>query len=106
MALYYIAYAGTGKVSPSAANSFITGAEVAALYGLVGGEYTVGNEAGQVGTVMDSDHIHLKPRPDGRYRDIKLELGDNGTDVHWDRMVNPEKWRRENKDNAIDRNRT
>ncbi len=103
---YYITYAGTGKVSPSAADSFITGAEVAALYGLVGGEYTVGLESGQVGTAMDSDHIHLKPRPDGRYRDIKLELGDNGTDVHWDKMVNPKKWRRENKDRETFGNRS
>lgn len=99
----YIAYPGTGKVSPSAEPSYITGAEVAALYGLGADEYEVGIEEDQRGTSFDVDHIHLLPRPDGLYRNIKTELGDNGTPYHWDKMVNPEKWRKDNEDREIKR---
>jgi hypothetical protein len=94
--LSYIVYPGYGRTAPGEAESYIDTAELAALYGLDIADYEEGVEAGQTGTVYDSDHIHLLPRPDGRYRNIKTELGDNDTDVHYRKMVNPKKWRKNN----------
>lgn len=89
----YICYAGTGKAEPTGAVVSLTAAEVAALYGLAGGEYTVGTTGQEQGVNMDADHIHLSPRPDGKYRNIKTLLGDNGTDFHYDRPANWKKTR-------------
>lgn len=101
----YIVYPGYGLIAPGEEESYIEGAELASLYGLEVDEYEIGEEVGQTGTVYDADHIHLLPRPDGLYRNIKTELGDNGTDYHWDRMVNPDKFHRRNRDRDIDSNR-
>lgn len=101
----YIVYAGYGLVAPGEEQSYIEAAELASLYGLEVGDYEVGAEA-EVGTIYDANHIHLLPRPDGLYRNIKIELGDNGTDEHYRKMVNPRKWRRENRDNDLERYRS
>lgn len=93
----YVAHAGYGKTAPSASESYIDAAELAALYGLEPGEYEVGAKT-EVGTNFDADHIHLTPRPDGLYRSIKAELGDNGTDYHIDKMVGAKKFRERNID--------
>lgn len=104
--LSYIVYPGNGVTAPGEPVSYIDGPELAALYGLGIGDYEVGPEVGQPGTTFDVDHIHLLPRPDGRYRNIKVELGDNGTDEHYRKMVNPKKWRRDNTDYDTKRNRS
>ena len=98
----YIVYPGYGKSAPSEETSYIDGAELASLYGLGVDDYEIGPEA-QAGTIYDADHIHLLPRTDGLYRNIKTALGDNGTDSHYDKMVNPEKWRKDNEDHDIKR---
>lgn len=67
--LPYVAHPGNGKISPQSADEYIDAGTLAALYGLEPEEYETGVE-------IDSAHIHLFPRPDGKYRDIKLELGD------------------------------
>lgn len=90
----YIVYAGNGKTTPSGAVGYIDAGTLASLYGLSFGEYDVGPEVGQQGTAMDSDHIHLIPRPDGKYRNIKTELGDTGTSFFYDKPVGWKKKRR------------
>ena len=102
----YIVYAGYGKTAPGESESYIEAASLATLYGLSVSDYEVGSTTSENGTAFDSNHIHLRPRPDGLYRNIKTELGDNGTSVHYDKMVNYRKWRRENKDYEIERYRS
>lgn len=68
--LPYIVHEGYGKTSPQSPDEeFIDAGTLAALYGLEPGEYDVGVE-------VDALHIHLFPRPDGKYRNIKRLLGD------------------------------
>lgn len=102
----YIVYAGNGKTAPGEADSYIEAADLATLYGLSVSDYEVGDATTENGSAFDSDHIHLRPRPDGLYRNIKTELGDNGTSSHYDKMVNYDQWRRRNKEYDIERNRS
>lgn len=88
----YITYPGYGRLPGGSDVEYIDAATVAALYGLEVGEYEVGDASTEQGTVMDADHIHLSPRPDGKYRNIKTLLGDNGTSIHLDKPVN---WKRD-----------
>lgn len=67
--LPYVAHPGNGKISPQLPDEYIDAGTLAALYGLEPDEYTTGGQ-------VDAQHIHLFPRPDGKYRNIKLELGD------------------------------
>lgn len=68
--LPYVVHEGNGKISPQATDEeFIDAGTLAALYGLEPDEYTVGVE-------VDAFNIHLFPRPDGKYRNIKRLLGD------------------------------
>jgi hypothetical protein len=67
--LPYVTHPGEGKTSPQLPDEYIDAGTLAALYGLEPGEYETGIE-------VDAFHIHLFPRPDGKYRSIKLELGD------------------------------
>jgi hypothetical protein len=72
----------TGKyvMHPSGA---ITAAQLAALYGLSGGEYITGPIASNTWHL----YIHLYVREDGKYRNIKQELGDYDEALYWDKMV-------------------
>lgn len=97
MSKTYIVHAGDGKTSPGSASEYIEAAALASLYGLDSGDYEVGDPMDD-GATFGHEHIHLIPRVDGLYRNIKNELGDNGTDTHYREMVNPEKWKRENND--------
>lgn len=83
----YIVYAGSGRTTPGGAVEYIDAGTLASLYGLSPADYEVGPESGQRGTTMDSDHIHLIPRPDGKYLNIKVELGDTGIGYKLDRPV-------------------
>lgn len=68
---------------------------LAARYGLSPGEYDINlpqQETSQDGSFI---HIHLHPRTDGKYRNIKTLLGDNGTDIHYDKPVGWRKRQRE-----------
>lgn len=95
MATYKV-YPGYGKLTPSdAVESYIDAPALASLFGLGAFDYEVGSGPDVV------THINLRPRPDGLYRNIKTELGDNGTPYHIDKMVNPEKWKRDNYDYDI-----
>lgn len=75
----------TGKyvIHPSGST---TAGQLAALYGLSGGEYITGSIASNTWHL----YIHLYVRDDGKYRNIKDELGDtnntlyNGLQVHSD----------------------
>lgn len=73
----YVVHPGNGKISPSAPITYIDAGTLAALYGLSPSDYTVSNS-------FDPSSIHLTPKSDGRYRNIKQELGDNGTPTHQD----------------------
>ena len=74
----YATHPGNGKTSPSSAVEYIDDGTLAALYGLEVGEYFT--------NIIDGipTHIHLYPRMDGKYKDIKRELGDNGLDYFYD----------------------
>ncbi len=56
-----------------------TAAQLAALYGLTGGEYIDGT-SGYVASQTWHLYIHLYVREDEKYRNIKTLLGDNGTE--------------------------
>jgi hypothetical protein len=101
----YIVYPGYGVTAPGEVESYIEAAELAALYGLGVDDYEVGTYTAETGTAFDADHIHLIPRPDGLYRNIKTELGDTASGLYYDKMVGYDKWREENEDNDIKRNR-
>ena len=90
----YLVFPGYGKTAQGEAVTYIDAPSLAALYGLVGGEYDVANPSVFRGTEESLSYINLHPREDGLYRNIKNELGDNGTDYHWDRMVNADKHRK------------
>lgn len=91
----YLIFPGYGRTAQGEAITYIDGASLAALYGLSGGEYVIANTPGFKGTDNSIAYINLVPREDGLYRNIKTELGDNGTDYHYDKMVNADKHRRE-----------
>lgn len=74
----YATHPGTGKVSPVSIPEYIDDGTLAALYGLGVGEYTVGATDG------NPAYIHLYPRKDGKYKNIKRELGDTGTQFYQD----------------------
>lgn len=71
---------------------------LASYYGLSVDEYTV--DASEQETSQDGNiiHVHLYPRPDGKYKNIKTLLGDNGTDTHYDKPVNWRKHQRERRE--------
>jgi len=95
MALPYVTHPGFGKKSPlDAVKEYIDEATLAALYGLAPGEYLVGIE-------YSPNEIHLNPRPDGKYIDIKKELGDNIFNIKLDYPVNYKKHRREREQHIL-----
>jgi len=86
--LPYVCHPGYGKTSPGETSEYIDEATLAALYGLAPDEYLVG--------IVDSpNEIHLRPRPDGKYINIKKELGDNPQNIKLDYPVNRDKYRTE-----------
>lgn len=66
----YRVYAGNGKTSPSGSVEAIDAGTVASLYGLDPEDYSVGTGAD------DFNYINLRPRLDGKYRNIKRALMD------------------------------
>lgn len=72
----------TGKyvIHPSGST---TAGQLAALYGLSGGEYITGPIASQTWHL----YIHLYVRDDGKYRDIKAELGDYDNALYDGKLV-------------------
>lgn len=68
---------------------------LASYYGLSVDEYTVGSSVQETSQDGDIIHIHLYPRTDAKYSNIKTRLGDNGTDVHYDKPVGWRKQQRE-----------
>lgn len=99
----YLIFPGNGRTAPGAAVTFIDAATLAALYGLVGGEYDVAATSQFKGTDNSLLYINLVPRTDGLYRNIKTELGDNGLPYHYDKMVNADKHRREGDRDGVER---
>lgn len=93
----YIVHAGEGVAQVGGSTVYIEAPELAALYGLDPEDYEVGAPMGEA-PVFTAYSIHLIPRPDGRYRNIKNELGDTGDQPHYRRMVNYDKWKKRNSD--------
>lgn len=93
--MYYVVHPGYVTLQTTGETEYIDAGTLAANYGLVGGEYSVGTSEQE--TSMDGNiiHIHLHPRPDGKYKNIKTLLGDNGTDSHYDKPVG---WRKQQKE--------
>jgi hypothetical protein len=77
MVLSYVIHPGDGKTSPSGTIEPIDAGTLASLYGLSPGDYEVRAD-------FAPDAIHLVPRADGKYKNIKTELADNGLDYHYD----------------------
>lgn len=73
----YVVHPGDGKITPGGSTVSIDAGTLASLYGLSAGEYTVG-------TGYAETAIHLVPRPDGKYKNIKTELHDNGLGYAYD----------------------
>ena len=93
--LPYVIHPGYGLTSPSGTREYIDAATLAALYGLAVDDYEVGVEYSQ-------KEIHLNPRADGKYIDIKKELGDNVAGIKMDYPVNKRKYMNErNKERII-----
>jgi hypothetical protein len=90
----YLMFPGNGRVAPGEDIEYIDAPTLAALYGLEVDEYDIASVADFSGNNSSIAYINLVPRSDGLYRNIKIELGDNGTDYHWDTMVNADKHRR------------
>lgn len=101
----YLIFPGNGRIAPGEAINFIDAPTLASLYGLSAGEYQIADKNAFSGTENSLQFINLVPREDGLYRNIKIELGDNGTDLHWDTMVNADKHRKE-AENDIERYRS
>ncbi len=68
----YKVYPGYGLTSPTGTEEYIDAGTLASLYGLESGEYSIGSGPD------DFNYINLRPRPDGKYRNIKKLLRDNG----------------------------
>jgi len=75
--MQYVVHPGTGKTAPGQPDTYIDAGTLAALYGLNPGDYILRND-------FAPDAIHLTPRKDGRYKNIKGELFDDGNDYHYD----------------------
>lgn len=71
MAITYSIHAGDGRITPSGSIVSIDAGTLASLYGLSAGEYSIGTD-------FAPTSIHLTPRLDGKYKNIKTELHDNG----------------------------
>lgn len=97
MAKRYIVHPGNVTLISTGATVFVDAGTLASYYGLSGGDYDTATTGSQQETSNDGRtmHIHLFPRPDGAYRNIKTVTGDNGTDSHYDIMVNAKKHRAE-----------
>lgn len=78
---------------------YIDAGTLAANYGLSPGEYSISTtstqEKSEEGNII---HVHLFPRQDGKYKNIKILYGDNGTDEHLDKMVNWREHQRERRE--------
>lgn len=94
VSLIYVCHPGYGKTSPADTKEYIDEATLAALYGLAIDEY-------ETGVPYSSDEIHLNPRQDGKYINIKKELGDNDQNVKLDYPVNYKKYRKERYRNIL-----
>jgi hypothetical protein len=86
MPVTYVVHPGTVTLQNGSTQT-LTAAELAALYGLTEGEYISSVDDTFVGSHANYDQIDLWPRTDGKYRNIKTLLGDNGTNSHWDKMT-------------------
>jgi hypothetical protein len=75
----------TGKYVIHPSGSY-TAAQLAALYGLSGGEYITGPIASNTWHL----YIHLYVREDGKYRNIKDELGDTSELYYNGRLIDRE----------------
>lgn len=95
MANLYVVHPGTITLLNGTIVTYDAGT-LAALYGLSPGEYDTNTSEQNDPTDGDPMHIHLRPRQDGAYRNIKTELGDTGTDYHIDKMANWRKYRERN----------
>ena len=67
----YMIHPGNGRITPNSSIENIDAGTLASLYGLSVSEYVVG-------TTFEPSSIHLTPRQDGKYKNIKTELHDNG----------------------------
>jgi len=73
----YEVHPGDGKTTPSGSIEAIDAGTLASLYGLSAGEYSVGTDFAPTA-------IHLFPRRDGKYKNIKTALQDNELGYYYD----------------------
>ena len=73
----YVIHIGEGRITPGGSIVSIDAGTLASLYGLSPGDYTVG-------TNYAPTAIHLTPKQDGKYKNIKTELHDEGLDYLYD----------------------
>lgn len=91
----YVVHPGYVTLYSNNQTVYIDAGTLATNYGLVDGEYltsTTLQETSQDGSIM---HIHLFPRPDGKYKSIKASIYDNGTDTFVEKPVGWKRYRKE-----------
>ncbi|HET8708940.1 MAG TPA: hypothetical protein VFL85_01525 [Candidatus Saccharimonadales bacterium] len=88
---YYVVHPGSVTLDTGETIELDAGT-LASNYGLSDGEYYVDTPVQETSQGDNIIHIHLYPRPDNKYQNIKTLLGDNGTDVFYDKPVG---WRKQ-----------
>lgn len=80
----YVVHPGSVVLLHNNEEVAFTAQELAEAYGLGEGEYISSDDKEYSGTYATFRYIHLYPRRDGNYSDIKDLLGDTGEDFHYD----------------------
>ncbi len=95
MAKRYIVHPGSVTLLSTGGVVTLDAATLASYYGLTGSDYDVATTGSQQENSSDGNpmHIHLFPRADGQYQNIKTLHGDNGTTSHTDFIVGYKKKR-------------
>lgn len=75
--MQYVVHPGIGKTAPNTSDVLIDAGTLASLYGLSPGGYLLNND-------FSPAYIHLFPNEIGIYRNILVELHDDGNDYFYD----------------------
>lgn len=83
----YVVHPGYVTIYGDTEPTYYDAGTLAALYGLEPGEYDINTTLQQDSMEGDIIQVHLFPRPDNKYQNIKTLYGDNGTEEHVGKMI-------------------